>query len=379
MFLVAPLLTLCMCASPPPSAALSVSPKRTRVRVPFEGSALGKQTTGSASAPHPTVILWSVMFRSSRRGRRPSVGLEDFYDNSDDDSFDDDEDRLERGLHGALLPATTTTQSSLDELGVSRSRLDRLDLRYSEKVLTFIDALQMFALLWSLSQPWPWPRPWLDNTRWTVFINLDVVSIRDAAMTVTGPGNHASPWGERTGYVYFALLYSLVPVVIQILWFSRATLSYIWLDRGAVFHRIILGVDKPKPAAPVAVSALIAFERGLLLSAHLLYLPVVLAVVRLVLCDSNGTLSVDPTTNCFSASFALPTMLACGVAALFTLGLTRHTTKAAHALKTYGFDFDHERFLQRVEIEYALNLCNAWASEHLWMVSSFRKHAVRFR
>ena len=316
------------------------------------------------------------MFR--RLGRRPSVGLEDNFDDDDDGYSYDDEDCLEEGF-GALPPSPTTDQGRLDELGVSRSRLNRLDLRYSEKVLSLIDSLQMFALLWSLSQPWPWPRPWLNYSRWTVAINLDVVSIKDAAMTVTGPGNHASPWGERAGYVYYAFVYSLVPIVIQVVWYFRAMLSYFWLDRGAAFHRIILGQDKPKPPASVAVDALIAFERGLLLSAHLLYLPVVLAIVRLLVCDSDGTLSVDPTTNCFSASFALPTFLGCGVAVLFTLGLTGHTTEAAHALKTYGFDFDHERFLQRVEIEYALNLCNAWASEHLWMVSSFRKHAVRYR
>lgn len=317
------------------------------------------------------------MFRG-RLGRRPSVGLEDNYDDDDDDSYDD-EDCLEGGFGVLLPPSSATNQSRLDELGVSRSRLHRLDLRYSEKVLSFVDSLQMFALLWSLSQPWPWPRPWLNYSRWTVMINLDVVSIQDAAMTVTGPGSDASPWGERVGYVYFAFVYSLVPIAIQVVWYFRAMLSFLWLDRGAAFHRIILGQDRPKPAASVAVDALIAFERGLLLSAHLLYLPVVLAVVRLLVCDSNGTLSVDPTTDCFSPSFALPTFLACGVAVLFTLGLTRHTTKAAHALKTYGFDFDHERFLQRVEIEYALNLCNAWASDHLWMVSSFRKHAVRYR
>ena len=212
------------------------------------------------------------MFR--RLGRRPSVGLEDNFDDDDDGYSYDDEDCLEEGF-GALPPSPTTDQGRLDELGVSRSRLNRLDLRYSEKVLSLIDSLQMFALLWSLSQPWPWPRPWLNYSRWTVAINLDVVSIKDAAMTVTGPGNHASPWGERAGYVYYAFVYSLVPIVIQVVWYFRAMLSYFWLDRGAAFHRIILGQDKPKPPASVAVDALIAFERGLLLSAHLLYLSLI--------------------------------------------------------------------------------------------------------
>ncbi|CAN0532864.1 unnamed protein product, partial [Ectocarpus sp. 8 AP-2014] len=207
-----------------------------------------------------------------------------------------------------------------------------------EKLLAVVDTLQVYALMWSLSQPWPWPRPWLTATRWTVVANLDVVSIHDAAMTVTGPGTYSSPWGEREGYVFYAFLFTVVPVGIQTLWYFRKVLAVLWLDRSFLFHRI----------------------RALLLSAHLLYLPVLLAVIRLLLCDGDGTLSVDPTISCRSASLVLPAMLGCGVIIAFTLDLKRHTTDAAHAVTTYSGKSDHERFLQRVEIEYSLNLCNGW-------------------
>lgn len=271
------------------------------------------------------------------------------------------------------------SRSSLDELGVNWKRLRRVDLCWTEKLLAVVDTFQVYALMWSLSQPWPWPRPWLSATRWTVAANLDVLSIHNAAMTVTGPGTSSSPWGERQGYVYYAFLFTLVPVGIQMLWYCRKFLTLVWLDRGVLFHRVVLGESKPPPPGAKVVTILIAFERVLLLAAHLLYLPVVLAVIRLLLCDGDGTLSADPTTSCRSAFLVLPALLGCIVVVLFTLDLKRHTTNAAHAVTTYGGKSDHERFLQRVEIEYSLNLCNGWEVDHLWMVSSFRRHAVRYR
>lgn len=280
----------------------------------------------------------------------------------------------------SLRIAAGASGASLNALGINRSRLRGLDLRWEEKLWAFIDALQVFALMWSLSQPWPWPRPWLSATRLTVVVNLDMVSLLDAAMEVTGPGVSSSPWGELEGYLYYAVVMTLVPVALQALWYFRKTLSLLWLDRGLVACcRLVFGRRTRNPAFSLVMSALIAFERMLLLSAHLFYLPVVLAVVRLVLCDDDGTLSVDPSVSCRSAALVLPTMGGIVVVVLFTLGLKKHTTAAVHAVTTYRDRVDHERFLQRVEIEYALDLCNAWATDHLWMVSSFRRHAVKYR
>lgn len=307
--------------------------------------------------------------------------------------FSDEEDDLEEGFYApaqeemaeACAAAQATmdrhdfSRGSLDELGVNWSRLRRVDLRWTEKLLSVVDTLQVYALLWSLSQPWPWPRPWLSATRWTVVANLDVVSIFNAAMTVTGPGTSSSPWGEREGYVPIAFLFTLVPVGLQALWYFRKILTLLWLDRGVMFHRIVLGERKGPPPGAKVVTTLISFERGLLLAAHLLYLPVVLAIVRLVICDGDGTLSVDPTTSCRSPILVLPAMLGSVVIVVFTIDLKRHTTDAVHAVTTYSGKSDHERFLQRVEIEYTLNLCNGWEADHLWMVSSFRRHAVKYR
>lgn len=342
------------------------------------------------------------MFRGKKRELRSDRiqrEADDAYDDSyggneynDDDqvhdgsySFDEEHGHHPRRIESARRGPRHSSRDykyrrALDEMGVNWTRLRRLDLRWMEKLWSFVDALQLFALIWSLSQPWPWPRPWLSRTRWTVVVNLDVVSITNAAMTVTGPGTESSPWGERYGYVYYATVFSLIPIGLQLMWHFRKVLTVVWLDRAAIFHRIVLGQgNTSRPPAARVVSALIAFERALLLSAHLLYLPVLLAVARLLICDADGTLSVDPDVTCRSAFVILPAMFGCGVVVIFTLDLRKHTMSAAHAITTYQYNSDHERFLQRVEMEYALNLCNAWEADHLWMVSSFRRHAVRHR
>lgn len=326
------------------------------------------------------------MFRGKLQ-RRPRKDSEQHSD--EESNYEDDLEKGHPATQRAMAEGAVVSQAaidrhnhargSLDELGVNWTRLHRIDLRCMEKVMAVIDTLQVYALMWSLSQPWPWPRPWLSATRWTVVANLDVLSVHDAAMTVTGPGTYSSPWGERQGYVYYTFLFMLAPVGIQTLWYFRKVLTYAWLDRGVLFHRIVLGEKKAAPPGATVVSTLITFERALLLSAHLLYLPVVLAVVRLLNCDSDGTLSADPNIKCRSASLVLPAMLGIVVVAIFTLDLKRHTADAAHAVATYGGKSDHERFLQRVEIEYTLNLCNGWEADHLWMVSSFRRHAVLYR
>lgn len=326
------------------------------------------------------------MFRGKLQGR-PSK--ESDLHSDEEDCYEEDMEEGRPATQRATAEGVVVSQAaidrqnhsrgSLDELSVNWRRLRRIDLCWTEKLMAVIDTLQVYALMWSLSQPWPWPRPWLSATRWTVVANLDVLSVHSAAMTVTGPGVSSSPWGERQGYVYYAFLFTMVPVGIQTLWYFRKAFTLAWLGRRGLFRRIALGTPTTEPPGAKVVSTLITFERALLLSAHLLYLPVVLAVVRLLNCDSDGTLSADPNTKCRSASLVLSAMLGITVVVVFTLDLKRHTNNAAHAVTAYGGKSDHERFLQRVEIEYTLNLCSGWEADHLWMVSSFRRHAVRYR
>lgn len=291
---------------------------------------------------------------------------------------------VEQG-HQNRPPAATRTSLINKELGVNWARLNSLDLFWKEKLWALFDALQIFGLLWSLSQPWPWPKSWLAGTRWTVAINLDFVSMHDAAMEVTGPGTQSAPWGEISGYMLYASVLLLIPVGLATLWHFRKKLAIMWLDhRFPVLHRHHLWKENDNnyyhQRLQLLVSTSLTFERMILLAAHLLYLPVVLAVIRLVLCDDiDGTLSVDPRTSCHSVSLICSALFGITIVISFTMYLHHRAAGAVKAVVIYKHPSDHERFLQRVEIEYALDLCNAWATDHLWVVSSFRLHAARYR
>lgn len=156
--------------------------------------------------------------------------------------------------------------AKISELGVSYLRLRIIDQSWQEKVWMCVDFLQLFALLWSLSQPWPWPRPWLKLSRWVVYLNLDVVSAVDAAMAVTGPGTTSSPWGERPGYMWYGSMFSIIPVAIMGVWLRRLFLVQIWLNRGALFRRYVLEQEKALDfvVVPAMMSSLAVFERVVL-------------------------------------------------------------------------------------------------------------------
>lgn len=198
----------------------------------------------------------------------------DSYDEDDDDGHCEDMEQGEPPTAGedhsnmissnSNLDSIQNTNTAIGVLGVSYSRLRRIDQSWEEKIWMCVDALQLFALLWSLSQPWPWPRPWLAGSRWVVYVNLDVVSIVDAAMTITGPGTTSSPWGERPGYMWYGSLFSLVPVVIVSVWSSRVIIMTIWLNRVMLFHRYVLGRGKPPALSSTVLSGIVAFERVVL-------------------------------------------------------------------------------------------------------------------
>lgn len=216
-----------------------------------------------------------------RRGRKwPRIQALDHDDDgrsgeNGSGSHDEDDDEghygdMEQGEPSAFgednsdLDSIQNSNAAIGVLGVSYPRLLSIDQSWEEKIWMCVDALQLFALLWSLSQPWPWPRPWLAGTRWVVYANLDVVSIVDAAMTVTGPGTTSSPWGERPGYIWYGSLFCMVPVVIASVWSSRVTVTTIWLNRVMLFNRYVLGRGKPPALSSTVLSGIVAFERVVL-------------------------------------------------------------------------------------------------------------------
>lgn len=264
----------------------------------------------------------------------------------------------------------------------SSPRFRRLDQSSVEKVLIFIDALQQLALLLSLSQPWPWPAPWLSGTRWVLLMNLDVVSFKSVATRTTSTRTVSSTLGENKGYIILGFLYTLIPLFLLALWCFRRHISSIvnmfqfyasvwfWQGRRRVGKRVLTtSVNQPR----------VDLTRVIITAGYLLYLPVMLGVSRLLVCDDHNSLRVDPGVSCSNGILQTVSVFAIGVAVLYTLCLIHKLSEAVQTVAIHGHPGDFEQYLQRVEIEYALGLCTVWEDRHLWLVSSFRRHAVRYR
>ncbi|CAM9520776.1 unnamed protein product, partial [Choristocarpus tenellus] len=257
------------------------------------------------------------------------------------------------------------------KLIVDHHRLHQLDLKWSEKIWALLDFLQLYGLLWSLSQPWPWPRHWQTQTRWGLIFNMDFSGLSDegAAMAITG--GTVSPWGQYEGYLTYALGFMLIPVTLVFLWMNRLELISL---REKLFT--LCGLHSPKTRL---AHALFVVERALLLSAHVGFLPVALAIARLLVCEADGTLSIDTSVKCGSLAHSFVSLVGVAVLITFAAILLWRTRAIAMAATVYDHGPDHERMLQRMEIEYALNLSDDWAMVHIWVVSSFRRHAVDYR
>ena len=73
-------------------------------------------------------------------------------------------------------------------------------LFWLEKALLVLDFLQAYTLLWTMSQAWPWPNPWLRWTRFTLLFGLDLFgawNVGPFSSDDAGAARHGSPWGER--------------------------------------------------------------------------------------------------------------------------------------------------------------------------------------
>ena len=87
-------------------------------------------------------------------------------------------------------------------------------LYWFEKIMLLVDLSQIYGLLWALSQPWPWPAPWLMWTKWTAVANLDFFSLSEKGAGMGATGGHFSVWGEQENYVTYAVYWASVPVAI---------------------------------------------------------------------------------------------------------------------------------------------------------------------
>ncbi|KAG7398174.1 hypothetical protein PHYBOEH_011497 [Phytophthora boehmeriae] len=91
------------------------------------------------------------------------------------------------------------------------SRRRQVSRFWLEKAVLLTDSVQIFALMWQLSQPWPWPARWLLATRWTNAFNLDLFSFRATGAAMGASSQSFSLWGEMHNYWLYALAWALVP------------------------------------------------------------------------------------------------------------------------------------------------------------------------
>jgi hypothetical protein len=243
-----------------------------------------------------------------------------------------------------------------------------------EKALVIIHVLQMYGLLWNLSQPWPWPAPWLKFTRWTAVFNLDFHSLREKGAGMGSTGGRFSVWGEHKDYAMYAIVWATVPYVLLF-----AEVVHTWLlrhfSRNHLRHRV-------------------AFSSATLAAQQLLFVPVGLAALRLLHCrqraavvDAAGTtevgaaqvLDVDPHMMCWDSSHLLATCYCVGTFFLLGLHLIYQIYSSIRDGLITNDQVEHERYLQRREFEYTISINNQWAEAQFWLHSSFKRRASYFR
>eukprot|EP00644_Phytophthora_capsici_P007561 jgi/Phyca11/566593/estExt2_Genewise1.C_PHYCAscaffold_210504 len=238
----------------------------------------------------------------------------------------------------------------------SRSR--QISRLWLENALVLTDGVQIFALMW-LSQPWPWPARWLKATRWTNVFNLDLFSFRATGAAMGSTSQSFSLWGEMPNYWFYALMYALVP------WIGALALylaNKSWTKQGRGDYLLLT----------------VTWENVLLQILQFLYVPVGLAVFRLVNCNADGGVSVDPTRmSCGSAGHVMAVLvIVCGLGGGFLVGLPWKLHRHIRAAMVHRSVEKHERFVQSKELEFILGTSDVYLELYMPQFASFRRHSV---
>eukprot|EP01041_Mallomonas_annulata_P004650 gene4650-9222_t len=240
-------------------------------------------------------------------------------------------------------------------------------LFFSEKLWLILDYMQIYGLLWTAAQPYPWPYLWLQWTRVIIYSNADYFGLTDdGAIMGRTESLLVNKWGQMSGYLNYALYFSLAPLVIGTFPFL------LWPYLNSYGKR--LDVYK----APIL--------RWVLFLLQIVYMPSGLALVRLYYCqtpllDPNSEtlyLSADPDVVCASIEHIYITVI-CSIC-LFPLliGLPIFLHKLITPSIVYRLKADHEKRLQLWELLYMLNLDNFWSDSQLWLSSSFKPSLLWF-
>lgn len=267
---------------------------------------------------------------------------------------------LPAGLEAAPGPADPAEASRRSAQLLDPRRIRVVDRARLDVARALLDAGQMFALLWQLSQPWPWPARWLAATRWVNALNLDAFSFLPTGAAMGSTAQTFSLWGEMRHYWAYALAWALLPVVAVV---GLRTAEYRWRKSGE------LGV----------VARQMRWENALLLVFQVLYVPIGLAVVRLVNCDESGVVAVDPRGmgECFGVKHSMAVVWITGVlGGAFLLGLPWLLAQRIGTNLVCETSEDHEQFIRGKEMEYVLGTSESYLELYMPQYASYRREAV---
>ena len=197
--------------------------------------------------------------------------------------------------------------------------------------------------------------------RWLVWFNLDVPSFNAVFDIDSPPATRGSLFGVLPTYWAVAAAWAALPVVL------------------AVAHGIILLLGRACYWNERLVR--FALQDGLLIAAQILYVPCVLALSRVYVCEASlahgGALrfAVDPSWSCGEMRHALLMGLCAPSFVGVLVGVP--IVLAVHARRNAVFRgrHAHERYIRWLESEFEHGLSLAWARNHVWVESSFVHHA----
>ena len=116
----------------------------------------------------------------------------------------------------------------------------------------------------------------------------------------------------------------------------------------------------------------------LLAASYVMLAPCTLASLRLTCC-TGSRLAADPSVTCGSGGHAAATTMAMLVSGSFVFFSLYQFYWIAHDNTLYASPNDHEKTLQRREIEWELGIDDEWAIAQMWVVTSFKRSGVRHR
>jgi hypothetical protein len=222
------------------------------------------------------------------------------------------------------------------------------------QVALLLSFLQLWALLYLLSAPWPWPFVWQRWSRFVLLFALDAGGFQRARGAAF----------DNAGFSAFLLL--LVPLLGAAVW----ALHRFYYGAAAEAQR----EEEGRQTVPKVL-----FKHGAVLLAEFLYVPLLLVAFRLLVCDGGRVVHIDSALECGGAAHVVLLLLALATAVPFAvalpLWLRRRTVKAA----VFTSGDAHDKYLRSREVEFLLGLNDYYERDSVYLASSLRRPWAHWR